>query len=219
MEKAHWLARKRAALLSAQVAVTSKARLAHYELAGRYRAAGTKVERFAQRLAHNLQGGADDGVVAATQLVQILQRSPVDGLGSGPQLAAQIQAAMQAAAANPEAVAQAEQAARRAVDQHGVIRNYTLLQEPLLTNVVGTVVVTFNHIPMASTMETFGGYTDAPPAPTLITVSGKVLFRHVVSNAAEVLAALGHVVVVVDADGPDVAGVFDAATDSAPIDA
>ncbi len=47
--------------------------------------------------------------VAATQLVQILQRSPVDGLGSGPQLAAQIQAAMQAAAANPEAGAQAEQ--------------------------------------------------------------------------------------------------------------
>jgi murein L,D-transpeptidase YcbB/YkuD len=47
--------------------------------------------------------------VAATQLVQILQRSPVDGLGSGPQLAAQIQTAMQAAASNPEAVAQAEQ--------------------------------------------------------------------------------------------------------------
>jgi len=47
--------------------------------------------------------------VAATQLVQILQRSPVDGLTSGPQLAAQIQAAMQATAGNPAAVAQAEQ--------------------------------------------------------------------------------------------------------------
>ena len=36
MEKAYWLARKRAALKSAQIAATSKARLAHYDLAGRY---------------------------------------------------------------------------------------------------------------------------------------------------------------------------------------
>jgi hypothetical protein len=34
------------------------------------------------------------------------------------------------------------------------------------------------------------GYTDAPPAPTLITVHGKTAFRHTVSNAAEVLAVL-----------------------------
>ena len=33
--------------------------------------------------------------VAATQLVQILRRSPLDGLGSGPQLADQIEAAVQ----------------------------------------------------------------------------------------------------------------------------
>ncbi len=51
-------------------------------------------------------------------------------------------------------------------------------------------VVTFNHIPMASTMELLGGYTDGPPAPTLITVRGKTVFRHVVSNAADVLAVL-----------------------------
>ncbi len=51
-------------------------------------------------------------------------------------------------------------------------------------------VVTFNHIPMLSSMETFGGYDDGPPAPTLITVRGKKLFRHVVSNAAEVLSVL-----------------------------
>jgi Calcineurin-like phosphoesterase len=51
-------------------------------------------------------------------------------------------------------------------------------------------VVTFDHIPMVSTMEPLGGYTDAPPAPTLITVHGKTIFRHVVSNAAEVLAVL-----------------------------
>lgn len=51
-------------------------------------------------------------------------------------------------------------------------------------------VVTFDHIPLVSTMETFGGYTEAPPAPTLITVGGQTLFRHVVSNAADVLAVL-----------------------------
>ena len=36
MEKAHWLARKRASLKAAQVAEHSLARLAHYDLAGRY---------------------------------------------------------------------------------------------------------------------------------------------------------------------------------------
>jgi 3',5'-cyclic AMP phosphodiesterase CpdA len=51
-------------------------------------------------------------------------------------------------------------------------------------------VVTFDHIPLVSSMEPLGGYTDAPPAPTLITVRGKTVFRHVVSNAAEVLAVL-----------------------------
>jgi hypothetical protein len=51
-------------------------------------------------------------------------------------------------------------------------------------------VVTFDHIPMATAMEGLGGYTDGPPAPTLITVRGKTVFRHVVSNAAEVLAVL-----------------------------
>lgn len=51
-------------------------------------------------------------------------------------------------------------------------------------------VVTFNHIPMTTTMEGLGGYTDAPPAPTLITVGGKTAYRHIVSNAADVLAVL-----------------------------
>lgn len=51
-------------------------------------------------------------------------------------------------------------------------------------------VVTFNHIPMVSSMDAFGGYTDDPPAPTLITVRGTTVFRHLVSNAAEVLAVL-----------------------------
>jgi 3',5'-cyclic AMP phosphodiesterase CpdA len=51
-------------------------------------------------------------------------------------------------------------------------------------------VVTFNHIPFFSSFEALGGYTDAPPAPTLITVNGKTAFRHTVSNAAAVLAIL-----------------------------
>ena len=51
-------------------------------------------------------------------------------------------------------------------------------------------VVTFNHIPFFSSFEALGGYTDAPPAPTLITVNGKTAFRHTVSNAGDVLANL-----------------------------
>jgi hypothetical protein len=51
-------------------------------------------------------------------------------------------------------------------------------------------VVTFDHIPLVSAMETLGGYVDSPPAPTLITVNGKTVFRHVVSNVVEVLAVL-----------------------------
>lgn len=52
-------------------------------------------------------------------------------------------------------------------------------------------VVTFDHIPFFSAMEVVNGYNDAPPAPTLITVNGKTAFRHTVSNAKDVLAAIG----------------------------
>ena len=51
-------------------------------------------------------------------------------------------------------------------------------------------VVTFDHIPFFSTFEEINGYSDRPPAPSLITVGGKTVFRHVVSNAGEVLAVL-----------------------------
>jgi pimeloyl-ACP methyl ester carboxylesterase len=54
----------------------------------------------------------------------------------------------------------------------------------------GTPVVTFNHIPFFTAAETINGYMDEPPAPSLITVAGKTTFRHVVSNAGEVLALL-----------------------------
>lgn len=51
-------------------------------------------------------------------------------------------------------------------------------------------VVTFNHIPLVSALNSFAGYDDGPPAPTLITVNGVTSFRHVVSNASEVLTVL-----------------------------
>jgi predicted MPP superfamily phosphohydrolase len=51
-------------------------------------------------------------------------------------------------------------------------------------------VVTFMHIPFFSTLELMGGYTDRPPAPTLITVDGQTVFRHTVSNAGAVLTVL-----------------------------
>ena len=36
MEKSYWLGRKRASLKAARIAVSSEARLIHYDLAGRY---------------------------------------------------------------------------------------------------------------------------------------------------------------------------------------
>jgi 3',5'-cyclic AMP phosphodiesterase CpdA len=51
-------------------------------------------------------------------------------------------------------------------------------------------VVTFDHIPFVTTFEMLNGYTDRPPAPSLITVRGRTVYRHSVSNAADVLAIL-----------------------------
>lgn len=51
-------------------------------------------------------------------------------------------------------------------------------------------VVTFNHIPFFSALEGMRGYTDEPPAPTLITVNGRTSFRHTVSNAEDALTVL-----------------------------
>lgn len=53
-------------------------------------------------------------------------------------------------------------------------------------------VVTFNHIPFFSAMESVHGLSESPPAPSIITIGGKAQFRHTVSNAAEVLAKLRH---------------------------
>ena len=51
-------------------------------------------------------------------------------------------------------------------------------------------VVSFDHIPFVSTVEGFNGYMDGGPAPSLITVRGKTVYRHTVSNAGEVLSVL-----------------------------
>ena len=51
-------------------------------------------------------------------------------------------------------------------------------------------IVTFDHIPFFTTFEMLNGYRDSPPAPSLITVRGKTVFRHSVSNAGDVLAVL-----------------------------
>ncbi len=53
-----------------------------------------------------------------------------------------------------------------------------------------TPVVTFNHIPFFTAYETVFGFMDGPPAPSTITVDGKLNFRHTVRNAGEILAAV-----------------------------
>jgi hypothetical protein len=60
----------------------------------------------------------------------------------------------------------------------------------LATVPVGMPVVTYNHIPFMTALDMFGGYRDTPPAPSLITVGGRTMFRHTVSNAADVLETL-----------------------------
>jgi Icc protein len=67
------------------------------------------------------------------------------------------------------------------------------LSRDLATVPPGVPVVTFNHIPFFTAVETINGYMDGPPAPSAITVRGKTSFRHAVSNAGEVIARIsGH---------------------------
>jgi 3',5'-cyclic AMP phosphodiesterase CpdA len=54
----------------------------------------------------------------------------------------------------------------------------------------GSTVVTFNHIPFFSAGMSVSGYTDWGVAPSLIRVGDKMFYRHVVSNAAEVIDRL-----------------------------
>jgi|JI10StandDraft_1071094.scaffolds.fasta_scaffold57822_3 predicted MPP superfamily phosphohydrolase len=67
------------------------------------------------------------------------------------------------------------------------------LERDLAAIPAGMPVVTFNHIPFFTAMEVVQGLKEAPPAPSIITIGGKNQFRHTVSNAAAVLAAIkGH---------------------------
>jgi len=54
-----------------------------------------------------------------------------------------------------------------------------------------TPVVTFNHIPFASALDSVSGYRDDGAAPTLIKVGARTAFRHIVSNLNDVLASIG----------------------------
>ncbi len=63
----------------------------------------------------------------------------------------------------------------------------TWLQRDLAAVPPGTPVVTFNHIPFYSSAASIAGYSDDPPAPTLIKVNGRLVFRHNVSNARDVI--------------------------------
>lgn len=53
-----------------------------------------------------------------------------------------------------------------------------------------TPVVTFNHIPFVTAVDSVSGYRDDGPAPTLIKVGDRTLFRHSVSNFQDVLPIL-----------------------------
>lgn len=64
------------------------------------------------------------------------------------------------------------------------------LRQDLAAIPEGTPVVSFNHIPFITAGDTLRGYTEEPPAPTLIEVDGVTSFRHTVSNAGAALSAL-----------------------------
>ena len=64
------------------------------------------------------------------------------------------------------------------------------LERDLATVPSSMPVVTFDHIPFFTTFEMLNDYSDRPPAPSLITVNGKTVYRHTVSNAGDVLAVL-----------------------------
>ena len=51
-------------------------------------------------------------------------------------------------------------------------------------------VVSFNHIPFFTSLETVWGYSGDGPAPSTITVKGKTSFRHSVANAQDIIARL-----------------------------
>ena len=53
-----------------------------------------------------------------------------------------------------------------------------------------TTVVTFNHIPFFSAGALLDGLIDAPASRSIVEINGRLVFRHVVTNAADVLRVL-----------------------------
>ena len=67
------------------------------------------------------------------------------------------------------------------------------LEQDLAQLAPGTAVVTFNHIPLLSARLSASPYDEDSVAPSLIRIGKSNQYRHVVSNAGEVLAKLrGH---------------------------
>lgn len=53
-----------------------------------------------------------------------------------------------------------------------------------------TTVVTFNHIPFFSAGALLDGLIEAPASRSIVEINGRMVFRHVVTNAADVLRVL-----------------------------
>ena len=64
------------------------------------------------------------------------------------------------------------------------------LKADLATLARDATVVTFNHIPFASAMESVSGFKPDGVAPSLISIGGRPQYRHTVSNLSEVLPLL-----------------------------
>jgi hypothetical protein len=64
------------------------------------------------------------------------------------------------------------------------------LRDDLAAVPPGGTVVTFNHIPFVSAVESANGYRDDGPAPSTIRVGGRTVYRHIVSNFSEIVPIL-----------------------------
>jgi Icc-related predicted phosphoesterase len=64
------------------------------------------------------------------------------------------------------------------------------LRDDLAAVPPGSTVVTFNHIPFVSAVESANGFRDDGPAPSTIRVGGRTLYRHIVSNFNDVVPIL-----------------------------
>ncbi len=64
------------------------------------------------------------------------------------------------------------------------------LQRDLAGAAADASIVTFNHIPLASAVDALHGFDDDSPAPSVIRLKGRSVYRHVVSNTEDVLGVI-----------------------------